>query len=148
MLKQKQHNIGQQVSKRLADKDKKIRELEEEQKRRTYAECTFKPKTTNRTSARSFEQFLQQQQDFTKKIEQKRQTLKQNLEAEKEEKSTFKPKTNSRQQEKKKEGTVFERLYALKDKENEDDGNSQIIENFQPKIQEKSKKLNRNAPIN
>lgn len=79
MLKQKQHNIGQQVSKRLADKDRKVRELEEEQKRRTYAECTFKPKTTSKGSTRSFDQFLQQQQEFTKKIEQKKQTLKQNL---------------------------------------------------------------------
>lgn len=81
MLKQKQHAISDQVNKRLADKDRKIRQLEEEQKRRVYAECTFKPKTSGKGSSRSFEQFLQQQKEFTKKIEQKKNTLKQNLQA-------------------------------------------------------------------
>jgi len=37
LLKQKQQSIGEQVSKRLAEKDRKIRELEEEQKRKVYA---------------------------------------------------------------------------------------------------------------
>lgn len=36
-MKKKQQNIGEQVNKRLAEKDRKIRELEEEQKRKTYA---------------------------------------------------------------------------------------------------------------
>lgn len=49
--------------------------------------------------------------------------------------------------------TVFDRLYALRDKENDEDNSQSMHEraitedNFQPKITEKSKKLNRNAPI-
>lgn len=74
--------------------------------------------------------------------------MKESLDAEKQEKVTFKPKTNVRGQDKKKDGTVFERLYALKDKENEDDGNSRLNDDFHPKITEKGKKLTRNAPIN
>ena len=70
------------------------------------------------------------------------------MDAKKEGKNTFHPKTNTRTQERKKEGTVFDRLYALKDKENDDDGNSRITEDFHPKITEKGKKLTRNAPIN
>ena len=54
VLKQKQHLIGEQVNRRLADKDRKVRELEEEQKKRVYAECTFKPKTTKKGNNRSF----------------------------------------------------------------------------------------------
>lgn len=42
--------------------------MEEEQKKKVYAECTFKPKTTKKGNNRTFEQFLQQQQHFTKKV--------------------------------------------------------------------------------
>lgn len=90
--------------------------MEEEQKRRVYAECTFKPKTTKKGNSRSFEQFLQQQNAFTKKLEKDRITMKQTLEEKKQVKNTFRPKTNAKAQERKKEGTVFDRLYALKDK--------------------------------
>ncbi len=50
MLKEKQQHISEQVGRRLAEKERKIRELEEEQKRRLYSECTFKPKTSHQKS--------------------------------------------------------------------------------------------------
>jgi hypothetical protein len=37
LLKEKQGQISEQVGRRLADRERKIRELEEEQKRRLYS---------------------------------------------------------------------------------------------------------------
>jgi hypothetical protein len=37
VLKQKQINIGEQVERQIAQKDRKIREMEEKQKKKVYA---------------------------------------------------------------------------------------------------------------
>lgn len=147
-LKGRQQHIGEQVGRRLAEKERKIRELEEEQRRKLYSECTFKPKTGAKGEKRSLNEFLQQQSEFTRKVAEKRNTIKQSLEAEKNT-ATFHPKTNPRaRQDKPQESTVFDRLYALKDKEN-DLNNAQDLQEdtHHPKITQKSKKLARNAPI-
>lgn len=122
MLKEKQQHISEQVGRRLAEKERKIRELEEEQKRRLYSECTFKPKTTQKGEKRSLNEFLQQQDQFTRKVAEKRSTLKNNLDS-KQNAGTFHPKINKARTSDKSlpESSVFERLYALKDKENTED---------------------------
>jgi uncharacterized membrane protein len=66
---------------------------------------------------------LSQQDQFTKKVAEKRNNLKNNLET-KQNSSTFHPKINNAKNkgsEKSNEANVFERLYALKDKENTED---------------------------
>jgi len=64
-------------------------------------------------------EFLDQQDQFTRKVAEKRSTLKTNIEA-KQNPGTFTPKINVKPKgtDKKQETSVFERLYALKDKEN------------------------------
>ena len=61
LLKQKQNKIGEEINRRLVAKDRKIRQMEEEQTKKVFNECTFKPKTSTKGSNRSLEQFLQQQ---------------------------------------------------------------------------------------
>lgn len=90
-----------------------------------------------------------QQEEFTRKVAEKRNTLKNNLES-KQNKSTFHPKINPKnkgEDKKANEPTVFERLYALKDKENTEDNQQESQTEFYPKITDKSKKLARNTPI-
>jgi hypothetical protein len=148
MLKGKQQHISEQVGRRLAEKERKIRELEEQQKRRLYSECTFKPKTSHQKGEkRSLNEFLHQQDQFTRKVAEKRTTLKNTLDS-KQNAGTFHPKINKARNEKTTpESSVFERLYALKDKENTEDNQQEVVEDFHPRITDKSKRLTRNTPI-
>ena len=136
------------MGRRLAEKERKIRELEEQQKRKLYSECTFKPKTSNQKGEkRSLNEFLQQQDQFTRKVAEKRSTLKNTLDS-KQNTGTFHPKINKTRNEKTTtEASVFERLYALKDKENTEDNQQEVAEDFHPRITDKSKRLTRNTPI-
>jgi hypothetical protein len=136
------------VGRRLAEKERKIRELEEQQKRRLYSECTFKPKTSHQKGEkRSLNEFLHQQDQFTRKVAEKRTTLKNTLDSQ-QNAGTFHPKINKARPHDKSapDATVFDRLYALKDKENTED-NQQDADDFHPRITEKSKKLARHTPI-
>jgi hypothetical protein len=147
-LKEKQQHISEQVGRRLADRERKVRELEEEQKRRLYSECTFKPKTSQKGEKRSLNEFLQQQDQFTRKVAEKRSTLKSTLDS-RQPATTFHPKINKARPSEKAvhESSVFERLYALKDKENTEDNQQEPAEGFHPRITDKSKRLARNTPI-
>lgn len=148
-LKEKQQHISEQVGRRLAEKERKIRELEEQQKRRLYSECTFKPKTSHQKGEkRSLNEFLHQQDQFTRKVAEKRTTLKNTLDS-KHNAATFHPKINRARPNDKTtpDSSVFERLYALKDKENTEDNQQEAAEDFHPRITDKSKRLTRNTPI-
>ena len=50
MLKEKQKHISEQVAKTLHQKEKKLKDLEKEQKKKELAECTFKPNTQHSTN--------------------------------------------------------------------------------------------------
>lgn len=60
-----------------------------------YEQCTFHPKTISKGEKRSFNQFLALQDQFTKKIAAKRNTLKNALDSAKEE-NTYHPKINNK----------------------------------------------------
>lgn len=78
---------------------------------------------------------------------EKRSTLKNTLDS-KQNTGTFHPKINKARNEKTSaEASVFERLYALKDKENTEDNQQEVAEDFHPRITDKSKRLTRNTPI-
>jgi hypothetical protein len=81
-------------------------------------------------------------------VAEKRSTLKNTLDS-KQSASNFHPKINKTKTNDKPapESSVFERLYALKDKENTEDNQQEPAEDFHPRITDKSKRLSRNTPI-
>ena len=152
VLKEKQKHIGEKVARRLNDKERKIKQLENEQRKKLYAECTFKPNTAFTKPAkkgqtkRSFDEFLHQQKEFTNKVAQKRHALKESLDAKKNE-ETYHPKIKGKSEKRSRNVPVYERLYALKDKENDDYNQQERLPEFKPTITEKSKRMARKAPI-
>ena len=117
------------MARRIHQRERKLKDLESEQKKKFYAECTFKPKTISSSSKgqkqgqkkRTFDEFLNQQKEFTNRVAQKNHALKESLDAKKNE-DTFHPKIKSKSGNRsRKDVPVYERLYALKDKENDED---------------------------
>ena len=119
--------------------------LKAELEERVMADCTFKPLTNHSPSRspRNIKQFLQSQNNFQAKIDEKNNHLKQRIEEENLRLMTFSPKINKKKHNCNKEN-VHERLYRLKDKEKEIPVD---LYDHIPKITEKGERMVRQAPV-
>ena len=65
--------------------------MEQEAKNKEMKECSFKPKTNSKGSSRTFNQFLENQQAHTQRVNSKNEELKKNIEDRKKKSNTYKP---------------------------------------------------------